>query len=65
MGAFYASVELLRYPELRGKALMIGGGRNAAPVILAPLTQRTIYTPTSAGNSNSYEVRSDQRFVCH
>src|SRR5262252_178074 len=27
MDAFYASVELLRYPELRGEALVIGGSR--------------------------------------
>jgi DNA polymerase IV len=40
MDAFYASVELLRYPDLRGEPVVIGGGRDHAPVLQADGTRR-------------------------
>ena len=40
MDAFYASVELLRYAELKGQAVVIGGGRRHQPVLLADGTHQ-------------------------
>ena len=49
MDAFYASVELLRYPDLRNEAVVIGGGRRAQPETLADGTRRFVTLATYKG----------------
>jgi DNA polymerase-4 len=55
MDAFYASVELLRYPELRGRPVVIGGRRRGAGEEAIP-TLRT-YSGRGVITTATYEAR--------
>src|SRR5512134_3190006 len=57
MDAFYASVELLRYPELRGKPVVIGGRRRAAADGNAFPALRA-YTGRGVITTATYEARA-------
>jgi DNA polymerase-4 len=62
MDAFYASVELLRYPELRGQAVVIGAGAAHQPIMHADGTRAYSRLRDYAGRgvvtTSTYEARA-------
>jgi DNA polymerase IV len=57
MDAFYASVELLRYPQLKGLPVVIGGGRSAIDAALSNIRDADSDTPWDASTLRAARAR--------
>ncbi|CDG80787.1 DNA polymerase IV [Janthinobacterium agaricidamnosum] len=62
MDAFFASVELLKYPELRGRAVVVGGGKLQQPLMLPDGNRKFSRISEYAGRgvvtTSTYEARA-------